>query len=81
MGNLDAPNLTFLVDCHSLDSGSSVNSSITLHTVDDISRQLEIKRENFSLFLADAAWSLAGKDIKGIIPFFDACHLRCALTT
>ena len=34
--SLDAPNQTFFVDCHPLDSGSSVNSSIILHTVDDI---------------------------------------------
>ena len=83
VGSLDARNHTFLVNCHPLDSGRIVNSSIILHTVDDILRQLEIKRENFSLFLTDAAavhvfdW----KDIKGMIPFFDACHLRCALTT
>ena len=36
VGSLDAPNQTFLVDCHPLDSGSNVNSSIILHTVDDI---------------------------------------------
>ena len=79
VGSLDAPNQTFLVDCHPLDSGSNGNSSIILHTVDDIVRQLEIKRENFSLFLTDAArcMSLAGKTL----PFFDPCHLRCALTT
>ena len=61
--NLDAPNQTFLVDCHPLDSGSNINSSIILHTVDDILQQLEIKRKNFSLFLTDAAryTSLAGK--------------------
>ena len=46
VGSLDAPNQTFLVDCHPLDSGSNVNSSIMLYTVDDILRQLEIKREN-----------------------------------
>ena len=54
-GRLDAPNQTFLVDCHPLDSGSNVNSSVILHTVDDIFRQREIKRDNFSLFLTDAA--------------------------
>ena len=66
VGSLDAPNQTFLVDCHPLDSGSNVNSSIILHTVDDILRQLEIKRHNFSLFLTDAAryMSLAGKTLK-----------------
>ena len=60
---------------------NNVNSNIILHTVDDILRQLEIKRENFSLFLTDAArfMSLAGKILKE--PFFDACQLRCALTT
>ena len=50
VGSLDAPNQTFLVDCHHpLDNGCN-NSSIILHTVDDILRQLEIKHENFSLF-------------------------------
>ena len=36
VGSLDAPNQTFLVNCHPLDSGRNVNSSIILHTVDDI---------------------------------------------
>ena len=36
VGSLNAPNQTFLVDCHTIDSGSNVNSSIILHTVDDI---------------------------------------------
>ena len=65
VGSVDAPNQTFLVDCHPFDSGCNVNSSIILHTVDDILRQLEIKRDNFSLFLTDAAWymSLAGKTL------------------
>ena len=63
VGSLDAPNQTFLVNCHPLDSGRNVNSSIVLHTADDILGQLEIKRENFSLFLTDAAqyMSSAGK--------------------
>ena len=41
-----------------------------LLTVDDILRQLEIKRENFSLFLTDAARykSLAGKTLKELYP-------------
>ena len=70
VGSLDAPNQTFLIDCHPLDSGSNVNSNIILHTVDDILRQLEIKRENFSLFLTDAAqyMSLAGKTLKELYP-------------
>ena len=70
MGSLDDPNQTFLVDCHPLESGSNVNRSIILHTVDDILRQLEIKRENFSLFLTDAAryMSLAGKTLKELYP-------------
>ena len=54
VGSLDAPNQTFLVDHHPLDNGSNVNSSIILHTVDGILRQLEIKRENISLLLTDA---------------------------
>ena len=66
VGSLDAPNQIFLVNCHPLDSGGNVNSSIILHTVDDILRQLEIKRENFSLILTDAAryMPLAGKTLK-----------------
>ena len=55
VGSLDALNQTFLVDCHPLDSGSNVNINIILDTVDDILRQLEMKRENFLLFLTDAA--------------------------
>ena len=55
VGSLDAPNQTFLVDFHPFESGGNVNSSIILHAVDDILRQLEIKRENFSLLLTDAA--------------------------
>ena len=74
VGSLDAPNQTFLVDCHPLDSGSNVNSSIILHTVDDI---LRLKRENFSLFLTDAAWymSLAGKTLKELYP--SLMHVIC----
>ena len=55
MGSSNAPNQTFLVDCHPLDSGSSVNSRRILHKVDNILRQLKIKRKNFSLILIDAA--------------------------
>ena len=50
VGSLDAPNQTFLVDCHPLDSGSNVNSSIILHNVDDILRQLEVKARIFNVF-------------------------------
>ena len=79
VGSLDAPNQTFLVDCHPLDSGSNFNSSIILHTVDDILRQLEIKRENFSLFLTDAAryMSLAGKTLKELYP--SLMHVTCVV--
>ena len=77
VGSLDDPNQTFLVDCHPLDSDSNVNSSIILHTADDILRQLEIKRENFSLFLTDAAryMSLAGKTLKESYP--SLMHVTC----
>ena len=54
VGSLDAPNYTFLVDCHPLESGNNVDRSIILHTVDDILRQFEIKRENY-LFVLDYA--------------------------
>ena len=77
VGSLDAPNQTFLVNCHPLDSGRNVNSSIILLTVDDILRQLEIKRENFSLFLTDAAryMSSAGKTLKELYP--SLMHVTC----
>ena len=77
MGSLDAPNQTFLVNCHPLDSGRNVNGSIILHTVDDILRQLEIKHENFSLFLTDAAryMSSAGKTLKELYP--SLMHVTC----
>ena len=77
VGSLDAPNQTFHVDCHPLDRGSNVNSNIIFHTVVDILRQLEIKRENFSLFLTDAAryMSLAGKTFKEFYPFL--MHVNC----
>ena len=81
VGRLDAPNQTFLVDCHPLDSGNSVNSSIIPHTANDILRQFEIKRENFSLFLTDAAryMSLAGKTLKKLYP--SLMLVNCSLTT
>ena len=77
VGSLDAPNQTFLVNCHPLDSGRNVNSSIILHTVDDILRQLKIKRENFSSFLTDAAryMSSAGKTIKEL--YSSLMHVTC----
>ena len=77
VGSLDAPNETFLVNCHPLDSSSNVNSSIVLHTEVDILRQLVLKRESFSLFLTDAAryMSLAGKTLKKLYPFL--MHINC----
>ena len=77
VGSLNAPNQTFLVDCHPLDSGSNVNSSIILHTVADKLRQLEIKPESFSLFLTNAAryMSLAGKTLKELYP--SLMHVTC----
>ena len=77
VGSSDASDQTFLVNCHPLDSGRSVNSSIILHTVDDILRQLEIKRENLSLFLTDAAryMSSAGKTLKELYP--SLMHVTC----
>ena len=77
VGSLDAPNQTFLVNCHPLESDRNVNSSIILHTVDDILRQLEIKRENFSLLLTDAAryMSSAGKTLKESDP--SLMHVTC----
>ena len=45
--------------------------------MNDILRQLEIKRENFSLLLTDAAryMSLAGKTLKGLYP--SLMHVTC----
>ena len=61
-----------------LDSGRNVNSSIILHTVDDILRQLETKRENFSLFLTDAAryMSSAEKTLKELL-YPSLMHVTC----
>ena len=77
VGSLDARNQTFLVNCHPLNSNRNVSSSIILHTVDDILRQLEIKRENFSLFLTDAAryMSSAGKTLKEL--YSSLMHVTC----
>ena len=77
VGSLDAPNQTFLVNCHPLDSGRNVTSSIILHTVDDILRQLEIKRENVSLFLNNAVryMSSAGQTLKELYP--SLMHVTC----
>ena len=77
VGSLDASNQTLLVDCHPLDSGSNVNSSIILHTVDHILRQLQIECKNFSLFLTDAAryMSLAGKTLKEL--YASLMHVTC----
>ena len=77
VGSLDTPNDTFFIDCLLLESGSNVNSSIILHTVDDILRQLETKRENFALLLTDAAryMFLAGKTLKELYPFL--MHVTC----
>ena len=79
VGSLDAPNQTFLVICHPLDSGRNVNTSIILHTVDDILRQLGTKRENFSLFLTDAArcMSSAGKTLKEL--YLSLMHVTCVV--
>ena len=77
VGSLDTPNQTFLVNCQPLDSSRNVDSGIILHTVDYILRHLEIKRENFSLYLTDAAryMSLAGKTLKELYP--SLMHVTC----
>ena len=77
VGNLDAPNQTFLVDCHPFDSSKNINSSINICILDDILRQLEIKCKNFLLFLTDAAryMSLAGKTLKELYP--SLMHVNC----
>ena len=48
-----------------------------LHTVNDILRQLEIERENFSLFLSDAAryMSLTEKTLKEL--YSSLMHVNC----
>ena len=77
VGSLDTPNETFLIECLPLDSSSNVNSSIILHTVDDVLRKLGTKRENFALLLTDAAryMSLAGKTLKELYPTL--MHVTC----
>ena len=70
VNSLDTPNETFRIECLPLESSSNVNSSIILHTVDDVLRQLGTKQENFVLLLTDAAryMSLAGKTLKKLYP-------------
>ena len=77
VGSLDTPNETFLIECLPLDSSSNVNSSIILHTVDDVLRKLGTKPENFALLLTDAAryMSLAGKTLKELYPTL--MHVTC----
>ena len=41
VGSLDTPNDTFLIDSLLFESGSNVNSSLILHTVDDICDNLK----------------------------------------
>ena len=74
---LDTPNDTFLIDCLPLENGSNVNSSINLHPVNNILRQLETKRKNLALLLTDAAryMSLAGKTLNVLYPFL--MHITC----
>ena len=74
VGSSYAPNQTFLVDCHPL---SNVNSSIILHNVGDILRQLKLKRKKFSLLLTDAArcMSLAEKTLKEL--YSSLMHVKC----
>ena len=72
VGSLDTRNEAFVIECL-LESSSYVNSSIILRSVDDVLRQLgteRLKRENFALFLTDAAWymSLAGKTLTELYP-------------
>ena len=76
VGSLDIQNETLLIECLPLESSSNVNSSILLHTVDELLRQLRTvdellrqlrtKQENFALLVTDAVWfmSLAGKTLK-----------------
>ena len=77
VGSLETPNETFLIECLPLESSSNVNSSIILHTVDDVLRKLGTKRKNFALLLTDAAqyMSLAGKTLKELYPTL--MHVTC----
>ena len=77
MGSLDTPNETFLIESLPPESSSNVNSSIILHTVDDVLRQLGTKPENFALLLTDVAryMSLAGKTSKKLHPA--SMHFTC----
>ena len=54
VGSLDASNKIFLIECNPLESSININSSIILHTGDDILREVGAKRENFALLLIDA---------------------------
>ena len=83
--SLESQNKTFLIECLPLESSSNVNSSIILHTVDDVLGQLGTERENFALLLTDAAqyMSLAGKTLlyPNLMHFTCIAHLlhNCAM--
>ena len=55
---------------------SYVNSIIILHTTDDILRQLDIKRENFSMFLTDAARYMCLTE-KTLEELYSLMHVNC----
>ena len=77
VGSLNNPNEAFLLKSLSLQSSTNVNSSIILHTVDDVLQQLGTKRKNVALLLTDAAryMTLAGKTLKESHPTL--MHVTC----
>ena len=81
VGRLDASNQTFLVNFHPLHSCSNVNSNIIVHTVDDILRQLETKRENFLLFFTNASQYMPSALYPSFTHVNCVAHLRhnCAM--
>lgn len=75
VGKIARPEKTYLVECKPL--CSSPNKDIICQAVDDISRQLNVKRGNFCLLLSDAASYMksAGATLKQLYPRL--FHVTC----
>ena len=75
MSLLENPKIVYTVECKYFQK--SLNSNDVCQSIDDVVRKFHIKRENFVLFLSDAApymWS-AGKSLKTL--YSNLQHVTC----
>ena len=75
IGTIDSPSKSYLVECESL--SESLNAAKVCQLVDSTIKKFDIKRENFCLFLSDAARYMvsAGKNLKMFYP--ELFHVTC----